>query len=129
MLSASSSTLSSSSSTLNNIQTNTPPVPFSTPVFVFPNDDPFVLQLNTIPLDVTINCTITWEGSLSQLTTMWSYNGTMIRNSQRYRITEGQLLIRQFTLEDAGTYECNVKHLPSGWNESRHYFITTNPGK
>ena len=116
------------SSTSNIIQTSTI-APFSTPVFVFPNTNPLVLNLNRLPLDVTINCTVTWEGDLSQLTTVWSYNGTMISDSQKYFITaEDHLVIRQFTAQDVGTYECIVKH-PSGWNGSRQYFISTSQGK
>lgn len=78
---------------------------------------------------MTINCTVRWEGDISQLTTVWSYNGTMITDLQKYDITEGRLLIRQFTSEDVGTYECLVKHQPSGWNDSRQYFISVNQGK
>ena len=129
--SASSTTMAMlSSSTSNIIQTSTPIAPFSTPVFVFPNTNPLILHLNRLPLDVTINCTVTWEGDLSQLTTMWFYNGTMISTSQKYLITaeDHLLLIRQFTAQDVGTYECTVKH-PSGWNASRQYFISTSQGK
>ena len=99
-----------------------------TPVFIFPTVDPLVLHIKTILLNVTINCTVTWEGELSRLTIMWSYNGTMIESSQKYVITKGSLLIIQFEPEDAGTYECIVKH-PSGWNESRQYIISTSQGK
>ena len=111
------------------IQTSTPIAPFSTPVFVFPNTNPLILNLNRLPQDVTINCTVTSDGDSSQLTTVWSYNGTMINDSQKYSITaEDHLLIRQFTAQDVGTYECIVKH-PSGWNGSRQYFISTSQGK
>ena len=102
--------------------------PFSTPLFVFPTTDSVVLHLKTLPLDVIINCTVTSEGGLSQLTTMWSYNGTMITSSQRYVVLDYHLIIRQFTPEDSGTYECTVKH-PSGWNDSRQYFISAIQGK
>ena len=89
-----------------------------------------MLHVNTLPLDLTINCTVTWDGGdLSQLTTMWAYNGTMITDSQKYVILDNHLLITQFTEEDVGTYECTVKH-PSGWNDSYQYFIiTTGQGK
>lgn len=104
------------------------PTPLPVPTFIFPIANPHVLHLNTLAMDVPINCTITWEGDLSQLTTTWSYNGTMITNSQKYLITEGNLVIRQFMAQDIGTYECTVKH-SSGWNDSRQYFININEGK
>ena len=100
---------------------------FQTPVFIFPVVNPLVLHITTILLNVTINCTVTWEGESSQLTIMWSYNGTMIVSSQKYVISKGSLLIIQFKPEDAGTYECTVKH-PSGWNNSRQYIISTSQG-
>ena len=96
---------------------------FQPPTFVFPTVNPFVLNFQMVQLNVTINCTVTWDGDLSQLTTTWSYNGTIIKNSQRYVITEAGLLIRQITPQDVGTYECTVKH-PSGWNASHQYFIS-----
>ena len=101
---------------------------FQTPVFIFPTVNPLELHIITTLLNVTINCTVTWEGEPSQLTIMWSYNGTMIVSSQKYVITKGNLLIIQFEPEDAGTYECIVKH-PSGWNDSRQYIIITSQGK
>ena len=52
----------------------------------------------------------------------------MITNSQKYVITEGHLLIREFTSQDVGTYECTVKH-PYGWNGSCWYSISINQGK
>ena len=100
----------------------------STPVFMFPTVNPLVLKITTILLNVTINCTVTWKGESSQFTITWSYNGTKIEPSQKYVITKDSLLIIQFKPEDAGTYECTVKH-PSGWNDSRQYIISTNQGK
>ena len=119
---------SSTTSTLSTVYSllttsSTPTNSFHTPVFVFPTINPFVLHLKTARLNVTINCTVTWEGDLSQLTTMWSHNGTTINNSQKYLIAEDHLFIRQFILEDIGTYECTVKH-SSGWNDSRQYIIS-----
>ena len=102
--------------------------PFSTPIFVYPTTDSVILNLKTLPLDVIINCTVLWAGDPSQLTTMWSYNGTMITSSQKYVVIDYHLIIRQFTPEDVGTYECTVKH-PSGWNDSRQYLINANQGK
>lgn len=114
------------SSLTSSILTNTP-TPFSTPTFVYPNANPLIVHLITLPVDVTINCTVMWDGDLSQLNTVWSYNRIMIASSQKYVIFTSSLLIRQFKPEDVGTYECTVKH-PSGWNESRQYLISTTPG-
>ena len=107
---------------------STPSNTFQTPVFLFPTVNPLVLHIKTLLLDVPINCTVTWEGNLSQLTTMWFYNGTMITNSQKYGVTEGHLIIKKFTPEDVGMYVCYIKH-SSGWNDSRQYLISINPGK
>ena len=111
------------------------PTPFSPPQFVFPNANPLALHLTTLPSHLSINCTVTWEGDLSQLTTMWSYNGRMITNSQKYVITERRLLILEFTLlileftsQDVGTYECTVKD-PLEWSASRQYSVSTDQGK
>ena len=112
------------SSVTSSIPTNA----FQTPVFVFPPVNTLMLHLKTALLNLTINCTVTSEGGLSQLTTMWSYNGTMITTSQKYAVTNNHLTITQFTPEDAGAYECTVKH-PSGWKESRRYVISIKPGK
>ena len=117
------STTSTLSTVSSYLTSSIPTKTFQTPVFVFPTVNPFVLHLKTAYLNVTINCTVAWEGESSQLTTMWFYNGTMINNSQKYIIIEGGLLIRKITPQDVGTYECIVKH-PSGWNDSRQYFIS-----
>ena len=119
-------------STLSTVQSSltssTPTNAFQTPLFVFPTVNPFVLHLKTARLNVTINCTVTWDGDSSQLTTMWFHNGTMISNSQKHIIGTDHLLIREFTAQDVGKYECIVKH-PSGWNGSRQYFISVNSKK
>lgn len=57
---------------------------------------------------------------------MWFYNETLITGSQqKYEVANSHLIIKQFTLQDVGTYECVVKNLQSGWNDSRQYYITT----
>ena len=113
-----------SSSSTPSVSTNT----FQTPIFLFPTVNPLILHLRAPQSYITINCTVTWKGDLSQLTTMWSYNGRMITNSQKYVITEGSLLILEFIPQNVGIYECTVKH-PSGWNSSRQYSISINQGK
>ena len=117
------STKSTLSTVHSSLTSSTPTNTFQTPLFVFPTVNAFVLHLKTARLNVTINCTVTWDGDLSQLSTMWFHNGTMISNSQKHVIGTDHLLIREFTAQDVGTYECTVKH-PSGWNGSRQYFIS-----
>lgn len=108
----------------SSVTSSTPTNAFPNPVFVFPPVNPLMLHLKTALLNLTINCTVTGEGVLlSQLTTMWSYNGTMITTSPKYAVTNNHLTITRFRPEDAGTYECTVKH-PSGWEESRQYVIS-----
>ena len=115
------------SSVPSSIPTNT----FDTPVFVYPVSDPQIIHIQTPLLNgtnVTINCTVRWEEELSQLTPMWSYNGTVIRGSQDYTVSGDHLvmslIIRQFTQEDFGRYTCTIRD-PSGWTGSHQYFITT----
>ena len=77
--------------------------------------------------DLTINCTIESVGDLSQINTIWFYNGTRISNSDKYIVNSSHLTIRNFTQDDVGEYSCTVQH-PSGWNSSRQYSISTNTG-
>ncbi|XP_065917188.1 class II receptor tyrosine kinase-like isoform X2 [Dysidea avara] len=100
-------------------------VAFSTPTFTFPSSDPFLLQVTTLLSDITINCTVTSVGDLSQLTTSWSHNGTGISNSDKYIVNDNHLTIRNFTRVDAGVYRCTVCHT-FRWSSSRQYFIITN---
>ena len=107
------------SSVISNTHTNVLP----TPVFVFPTVNPLMVFLKTTLLNLTINCTVGWEGD-SQLNTMWSYNGTMITNSTKYTVTKNHLTIREIAPEDAGTYECTVQDPSGRWTGSRKYVIS-----
>ena len=104
------------------------PPTFVAPTFTFPTINPYILHVTVIPSNLTINCTVTWEEDLSQLTTTWSYNGINISTSDRYTVNDSQLTIRGFAQEDIGIYRCTVQH-PSGWYENRDYFILINQGK
>ena len=86
-----------------------------------------VLHVTALLSDLTINCTVRLVGDPFQLTTSWSYNGTSISGNDKYTLNGSQLTIRQFTLQDIGTYTCTVQH-PSGWNSSRQYSISANAG-
>ena len=101
---------------------------FSVPTFTFPTINPYILHVTVVPSNLTINCTVTWEEDLSQLTTTWSYNGINISTSDRYTVNDSQLTIRGFAQEDIGIYRCTVQH-PSGWYGNREYFILINQGK
>ncbi|XP_065917197.1 discoidin domain-containing receptor 2-like isoform X2 [Dysidea avara] len=98
---------------------------FSVPTFTFPTINPYILHVTVVPSNLTINCTVTWEEDLSQLTTTWSYNGINISTSDRYTVNDSQLTIRGFAQEDIGIYRCTVQH-PSGWYGNREYFILIN---
>ena len=74
-----------------------------------------------------INCTVAWEGDVSQLTISWSYNEVNISTSEKYIVTDSHLMIREFTTKDVGLYRCTVQ-LQSGWSDSRKYFISANQG-
>jgi len=100
----------------------------SDPTFIFPTINPYILHVTMIPSNLTINCTVTSEEDLSQLTTTWSYNGVNISTSDKYTVTDSRLTIRSFTQEDIGVYRCSVQH-PSGWYGNREYFILINQGK
>ena len=107
------------SSVISSTHTNVLP----TPVFVFPTVNTLMVFLKTTLLNLTINCTVRWEGD-SQLNTIWSYNGTMITNSTKYTVTKDHLTIREFAPEDAGTYECTIQNPSGRWNGSRQYIIS-----
>ena len=112
----------------NETSSEEPPL-FVAPTFVFPSVNPYILYVTVISSNVTINCTVTWEEDLSQLTTTWSFNGvnTSEITSDKYTVTDSQLMIREFTQEDIGVYRCTVQH-PSGWYGNREYFILINQG-
>jgi len=97
----------------------------SPPTFTFPTVNPYILNVTVIPSSLTINCTVTRE---EDLTTTWFYNGINISTSDKYTVTDSQLAIRGFTLEDIGVYQCTVQHT-SGWLGNREYLIQANEGK
>jgi len=86
--------------------------------------------VKTLPSNLTINCTVKWDGDPSHLTTTWHYNGIMITNSSKYTLSSTGyiLIIREFTSLDVGAYVCTIQHL-SGWNDSRQYTIIADQGK
>jgi len=115
---------------LDNETSSVNPPMFVVPVFSFPAVNPYVQYVTVIPSNLTINCTVTWEEDLSQLSTTWSFNGinTSEIASDKYTVTGNRLTIREFAQEDIGVYRCTVQH-PSGWYGNREYFILINQGK